>query len=91
MFDPAETIVELKTIDDELMFAKLQQSALQPFVHGKRNDCILLKLHREEVPEVIKQLVSLDVPVLSFHSRHSLENYFLSLTTGPQHVEAIKN
>lgn len=91
LFDPAETIVELKTIDDNLMFAKLQQSTLQPFVHGKRNDCILLKLHRNEVPGVIKQLVSLDVPVLSFHSRHSLENYFLSLTTGPQHVEAIKN
>ena len=91
LFDPAETIIELKTIDDESMYEKLKQSSLESFVHGKRNDCILLKLHRQQVPDAIKQLVNMDVPILSFHSKHSLEDYFLSLTTGSQHVEALKN
>lgn len=91
LFDPAETVLELKTIDDTLMYQKLKESPLQNFVHGKRNDCILLKLHREQVPNVIKQLVGLEVPILSFHSKHSLEDYFLSLTMGQQHVEALKN
>lgn len=91
LFDPAETIIELKTVDDEVMYEKLVQSPLHSFVHGKRNDCILLKLHRQQVPDVIKQLVDIDVPLLSFHSKHSLEDYFLSLTTATQHVEAFKN
>jgi ABC-type multidrug transport system ATPase subunit len=91
LFDPAETIVELKTTDDAGTFEKLQQSSLQNFMHGKRNDCLLLKLHRNEVPSVMKELVQMDVNVISLHSKHSLEDYFLSLTTGSTHVEAAKN
>lgn len=80
LLDPAETILELKTNNNELMYQKLNESVLQKYVHQKRSDCILLKLHREDIPEVIKQLVNLEVPILSFHSKHSLEDYFLSLT-----------
>ena len=81
LFDPADTVVELKTLDDAKTFQQLQQSALQQFVQEKRNDCILLKLHRKEVPGVIKKLVEMNIEVISFHSKHSLEDYFLSLTT----------
>jgi ABC-type multidrug transport system ATPase subunit len=84
LFDPAETIVELKTTDDAATFEKLGQSSLKIFMHGKRNDCLLLKLHRNEVPSVMKELVRMDVNVISLHSKHSLEDYFLSLTTEKQ-------
>ncbi len=90
LFDPADTVVELKTLDDAKTFQQLQQSALQQFVQEKRNDCILLKLHRKEVPGVIKKLVEMNIEVISFHSKHSLEYYFLSLTT-PAHVDSFKN
>ena len=91
LFDPAETVVELKTLDDKVTFEKLQQSGLQKLVQGKRNDCILLKLHRNEIPGVVKELVQMNIDIVSFHSKHSLEDYFLSLTTGSPHVEAIAN
>ncbi|MBK9382827.1 MAG: ABC transporter ATP-binding protein [Chitinophagaceae bacterium] len=87
LFDPAETIVELKTTDDSETYNKLLQSSLKGFVQGRRNDCVLLKLHRNKVPEVMKELVSMDVNVISLHSKHSLEDYFLSLTTGQSNVE----
>ncbi len=90
LFDPAETVVELITNDDKTTFARLQQTTLQKFVQGQRNDCILLKLHRNEIPGVIKELVQMNVGIISFHSRHSLEDYFLSLT-GQPHVEALTN
>ncbi|MBK9939133.1 MAG: ABC transporter ATP-binding protein [Chitinophagaceae bacterium] len=90
LFDPAETVVELKTTDDAATYEKLQQSALKNMVQGKRNDCILLKLHRDEIPAVMKELVQMDIEVLSFYSKHSLEDYFLSLTAHP-HVETLKN
>ncbi len=87
LFDPAETIVELKTTDDSETYNKLMQSSLKGFVQGKRNDCVLMKLHRNKVPEVMKELVRMDVNVISLHSKHSLEDYFLSLTTGQSNVE----
>jgi ABC-type multidrug transport system ATPase subunit len=90
LFDPAETIVELKTMNDEAAYEKLQQSGLQKIIQGKRNDCILLKLHRNEIPSTLRELMKMNVDVLSFHSKHSLEDYFLSLTAHP-HVEALTN
>ncbi len=91
LFDPAETIVELKTTDDVAAFEKLSKSSFKNFMHGKRNDCLLLKLHRNQVPSVMRELVQMDVNVISLHSKHSLEDYFLSLTTGSTHVEIVKN
>ncbi|MBL7725979.1 MAG: ABC transporter ATP-binding protein [Chitinophagaceae bacterium] len=91
LFDPAETVVELKTTNDEATFEKLSGSGFQEFVQERRNDCVLLKLHRNRIPEVLKELVRMEVNVISLHSKHSLEDYFLSLTTGQPHVEAPKN
>ena len=90
LFDPADTVVELKTLDDTESYKKLQQSGIKNFVKEKRHDCILLKLHRDEVPPVIRQLVQMNIDMVSFHSKHSLEDYFLSLTT-PAHVDSLKN
>lgn len=90
LFDPSETVVELKTTNDLVTYEKLQQSVLQKFVQGKRNDCLLLKLHRDEVPGVLKELVHMDIEVLSFSSKHSLEDYFLSLTAH-SNAEVAKN
>lgn len=91
LFDPAETVVELKTTDDQSAWEKLNQSELKRYAQAKRNDCVLLRLHRNDLPVVMKKLVEMDIQILSFHSRHSLEDYFLSLTTGQSHVEAVKN
>jgi ABC-type multidrug transport system ATPase subunit len=90
LFDPAETIVELKTMDDLSAIEKIQQSGLNNILQGKRNDCILLKLHRNEIPGILKELIRMNVDVVSFNSKHSLEDYFLSLT-GHSNVEASSN
>ena len=80
-FDPAGTMVELKTTDDDAAYEKMKPiPVLSKYLDQKRNDCIILKLHSEELPMVMKELVDMDIGVLSFSSRHSLEDYFLSLT-----------
>jgi ABC-type multidrug transport system ATPase subunit len=91
LFDPAETVVELRTTDDSASFEKLQHTGLKKWLSGRRNDCILLKLHRDDIPSAMKELINEEISVLSFHSKHSLEDYFLSLTTGRQHVDTSKN
>jgi ABC-type multidrug transport system ATPase subunit len=82
LFDPAETIVELKTTDNETTFEKLQQSAFKKNVIEKRADFIFLKLKRNELSAVLKNLIQMDIEVISFYTKNSLEDYFLSLTSG---------
>jgi hypothetical protein len=50
-----------------------------------------LKMNKEDVPELVTQLVNMHVQVLSVDPMHSLEDYFLSLTTQPGHVESFAN
>ena len=91
LFDPARTLAELHTDDDVSSFEKLKDSPLSELVKGKRNDCIVLELHRDQITSALKQMLAMDIPVVSFRSRHSLEDYFLSLTTGDSYVEAAAN
>lgn len=91
LFDPAETVVELKTTDDALMIEKIKQAGWQNIIQEKRSDCILLKLHKKDIPSILQKLVKLDIPILSFYSRHSLEDYFFSLTSAKHVLAATDN
>ena len=86
LFDAAEILVELNTTQNDSAFDKLQQSVFRKSIMEKKNDHILLKLHRNDLPAVVKNLVQMDIEIISFHSRNSLEDYFLSLTSGKEHV-----
>lgn len=90
LFDPAETIVELVTTRNESAFEKLQASVFKNNIIGRQTGCLQMKLHRDSLPAVVKQLVQMDIEVVSFHAKNSLEDYFLSLTSGHQHVETFK-
>lgn len=90
LFDSAETIVELKTTDIDAAWEKLQSSVFKKNIVEKKANLIRLKLNRNDLPLVVKQLVQMDIEVISFYSRNSLEDYFLSLTSGQQHVETFK-
>jgi hypothetical protein len=48
-------------------------------------------MNKDAVPQLINDLVSMNVQLLSVNSSHSLENYFLSLTTVPGYVEPFAN
>ena len=91
LFAPSETIVELSTKDASQVYEKIQGSDLKKYLSGKDGDTILFRIHRTDVPALVKDLVQMDIEIISLSSKHSLENYFLSLTTENQHVEAFKN
>jgi ABC-type multidrug transport system ATPase subunit len=90
LFDPAETIVELVTTNIDSAYEKLQLSALKKNIISRQTDHLQMKLHRDNLPGVVKQLVQMDIEVVSFHAKNSLEDYFLSLTSGHQYVETFK-
>lgn len=88
LFDPAQTIVELETFDNNVAVEQLTNSRWSQHLQTRRTHSILLKLHRDDIPSLHRDLVEMDVAVLSLQPRHSLEDYFLQVTSGGQHVDS---
>jgi ABC-type multidrug transport system ATPase subunit len=78
LFDPAEMVVELSTVDIAGTAGKLERAGYR--LTGTDADAVFFRIHREKIPGLVRELVEMDIPVLSLHPRHSLEDYFLSLT-----------
>ena len=89
LLNPADTLVAIETTDDGNAKNILHQSQWNVYVENKDN--IVLKMHKNEIPALIKFLVGSNIQVLAIRPKHSLEDYFLSLTTANQHVAAYKN
>lgn len=90
LLHPSETLVQLDTGNNERTRLLLQQSRWQCYLQSSEEG-LLLKMHRSEVPGLNQFLVQSGVEVFSLRSKHSLEDYFLSLTTPNQHVAAYPN
>lgn len=91
LFDPSQTIVELQTFDNEYALQQLQLSPWNDYLQAQRDSAILIKLDRQLIPQLHRNLVEMDIQVLSLQPRHSLEDYFLQVTSGNQHVDTYSN
>jgi ABC-type multidrug transport system ATPase subunit len=88
LFDPSQTVIELNTFNNEQGLQKLQNSSWGKLLQPSRDGLIILKLDRKEIPGLHKYLVQNDIELVSLQLRHSLEDYFLQVTSGKQHVDA---
>ncbi len=87
LLNPADIIVQLQTTDITSALKKLQNSTWQKglkIADGK----ILLSIHQQDIPEFAKALITMDIDIVALQPKHSLEDYFLSLTTNFTHVAA---
>ena len=87
LLNPADTLVLLETDNDSrtmnFLNATEWSKAVQRAARG-----IVLKMHRRQIPELNEDLVRQGIQVYSLRAKHSLEDYFLTLTTANQHVDA---
>ena len=91
LFSPTDTIVELETGDNAGAVQKIMQSSWKSIIDKSDADKIVLKLNKNEIPLFARYLVEADIDIVSLTGRRSLEDYFLTLTTSNQHVDAFKN
>lgn len=89
LLDPSKSLVQIETTNDAEARQKLQQTKWGSLLHSGKK--LQLKMNKEDVPQLVAELISLQVPVLSVNPMHSLEDYFLSLTTNAGHVESFAN
>jgi ABC-type multidrug transport system ATPase subunit len=91
LFDPSQTIIELDTTDNTESMNKIRAGEWSKHFQPSRNGMLIIKLNRDDIPSFNKYLVENNIGVLRIQPRHSLEDYFLQLTSGKQHVEAFTN
>lgn len=89
LFDPAKTLLELDTTNNARALELLSQSAWQDSLKTGREGKLLVQTHKDRSPELVADLVKMDIGLLSLQPRNSLEDYFLSLTTA--HVDPAAN
>ena len=90
LLDPADTVVEINTTNNDAAFSQLQNTSWQSHLQ-KNNKTLRLKMNKNDVPKIVETLSSMHVEILSVQPRHSLEEYFLSLTNNDTHVEPFTN
>jgi len=66
----------------------LNSSQYAAQLKGRDAAGIQLKMRPDQVPDFNRYLVQQQVNVIGIAARHSLEDYFLKITTANQHVEA---
>lgn len=91
LFDPARALVELIAVNPESAWEKLSDSNWRTKLEGRENEKIFLRIHKDQIPMIAKDIVNMDIGIIAISEKHSLEDYFLSLTTANKHVEAFKN
>lgn len=88
LLNPNDTLVQMETDDDARTKTLLSQNGWSGYL--QLSEGVVLKMPRTDVPQLNRWLVEQGVAVYSLRSKHSLEDYFLSLTTANQHVDPYK-
>lgn len=91
LFHPDDTIVLLETGNKTLAESMIQQSEYAAALINVDASGIELKMSRDAVPAFNRFLVAQQIEVKGITARHTLEDYFLKITSANQHVEAYKN
>lgn len=86
LVDPAKTLVSLETTDTASALQFINNSKWKVFLNKPATENILLQMNKESIPELNRDLVYAGIGILSLQPINSLENYFLDITAGKQHV-----
>ncbi len=89
LLDPSHTVIDIDAVDNEAAKEKLATSSWAAYLQP--GNSLQLMMNKELVPQLINELVAMNIQLLSINSSHSLENYFLSLTTNNGHVDPFTN
>ena len=91
LFKPAESRIHLRVEQPEKAMQILRQAEWNNVLEQGPEGEIVLAMVPEMVPALVAALVQNGVGILAIRSANSLEEYFLSLTSGKQHVASYSN
>lgn len=80
LLNPDDILVEVTTTNNSHALQQLRQSVWSQYLLASEKK-IQLRLKQDQIPLLAKDLVTMGIELLSLQWKHSLEEYFLSLTT----------
>lgn len=80
LLNPVTINVEVETTSAEDLHLIFMNTKWKNAIRSHAGKKLLLFMKKEDVPVFIKELAQIEMPVYSVRSKHSLEDYFLSLT-----------
>jgi ABC-type multidrug transport system ATPase subunit len=81
LLNPEVNDVEVETDSARVLMAQLQNTKWGNYIQLVNDEKILIRIKRQDVPAFIQTLGQMTIPVYSIRQKHTLEDYFLSLTT----------
>lgn len=91
LLDPNKILLAIDTENAAHTFSLLQESNWASALQPMRSQTCILELPKHEVPKVTAWLVLQGVPILAVTPKQTLEDYFLNITSGKQHVATYTN
>jgi ABC-type multidrug transport system ATPase subunit len=91
LIDPAKTAVEVEMADPANTMKMMEGTGWLLYFQKNTGHSLVFEMPREKIPDLNRQMVEWQVPVLSLQVKSSLEAYFLSLTRMNQNVAAFTN
>ncbi len=91
LLNSTQVVLQLNTANNSQTLKILQGSSWADRLKPMRDGQLVLGLNRNEIPELNRFLVGMQVEVLLLQPRNNLEDYFLQITAGKQHVDAFTN
>lgn len=91
LFDPSRMLVEVELENMDLVRDRIVASEWNQQCKELRPDGFVFQLNKQQVPQLTADLLAAGARVLAITPRHSLEDYFLSLTSANQHVDHFTN
>jgi ABC-type multidrug transport system ATPase subunit len=88
LFDTSKTVVEINTLNNVQALQKLLQTSWsdQILVDRCNSKQVIMQLDEKQLPSLHQNLVELGIGVLSVKPMHSLEDYFLQITSTQKYV-----
>jgi len=84
-------MVELQAVNTDRASEVINLSPWKKCMQRQQQETFVFKMNKKDIPALNNYLVRNGVEVLLIQPRHSLEDYFLSLTSANQHVQAFAN
>jgi ABC-type multidrug transport system ATPase subunit len=91
LFNDQQTILQISVANNDTAIQTILASNWAINLLPERDGQIMVGLNKEDIPNFNRMLAASGVDIYSLQARHSLEDYFLQVTAGKQHVGTFTN
>jgi ABC-type multidrug transport system ATPase subunit len=81
LLNPEQSKIEIETDSAKELELQLKQTAWAGKIISVNGQKIVIQMKRDDVPALVRQMAEMRSVVYSIHTKNSLEDYFLSLTS----------